>query len=215
MTVLLVAHGTRVTAGQEQIRALARRVGREHDVRLAYVDVQVPHVRDVAARLAGPAVVVPLLLTNGHHVRVDIAGAVDGADAVVAPALGADGALVGALVDRLAAAGPADAVVLAAAGSSDGRSRAEVSAVAAALPVPAVVAYAASATPSVPEAVRALRAAGARRVVVLAYLLADGRFHRALHRAGGDVVTPPLADHPVVVDRVLCLAGAQPLRRLP
>ena len=208
MTLVLVAHGTRVPAGQDQIRDLARRVAhRAGDVRLTYVDVQAPHVRDVTARLTAPAVVVPLLLTTGYHVRVDIAGAVAGVDAVVAPPLGADGRLLGVLADRLAAAGPADAVVLAAAGSSDPRSRAEVAAVAAALPVPTVVGYAASASPAVPDAVRALRAAGADRVVILTYLLADGRFHRCLHRAGGDLVTPPLADHPAVVDLVLGLAS--------
>ncbi|MEV4619145.1 CbiX/SirB N-terminal domain-containing protein [Asanoa sp. NPDC049573] len=206
MTLLLVAHGTRVPAGQAQIRDLARRVARRAgEVRLAYADVQAPHVRDALADLAGPAVVVPLLLTNGYHARVDIAGAAASAGAAVTPALGAGGRLVGALVDRLAAAGPADAVVLAAAGSTDPRSRAEVEAVAAALPVPAVVGYAASASPTVPEAVATLRTAGAGRVVIATYLLADGRFHRSLHRAGGDLVTPPLADHPAVVAVVLGL----------
>ncbi|MEV0715065.1 CbiX/SirB N-terminal domain-containing protein [Asanoa sp. NPDC050611] len=209
MTVVLVAHGTRVRAGQAQIRALARRIGGRTDVRLSYVDVQAPHVRDVVRGLTEPAVVVPLLLTAGYHVRVDIASATEGVDAVVTPPLGADGRLLGVLADRLAAAGPADAVVLAAAGSSDPRARADVAAVAAALPVPAVVAYAATASPTVPEAVRALRAAGAQRVVTLAYLLADGRFHRSLHAAGSDLVTPPLADHPAVTEAVLDLASCR------
>jgi sirohydrochlorin ferrochelatase len=206
MTLVLVAHGTRVPAGQGQIRDLARRVALRRscvDVRLAYVDVQAPHVRDVAARLTGPAVVIPLLLTAGYHVRVDIAEAVAGVDAVVTPPLGAAGRLLGPLADRLDAAGPADAVVLAAAGSSDPRSRADVAAVADALPVSAVVAYTATTAPRVPDVVRSLRAAGADRVVVLAYLLADGRFYRSLARAGADVVTPPLATHPAVVDVVL------------
>ncbi|MEV4539747.1 CbiX/SirB N-terminal domain-containing protein [Asanoa sp. NPDC049518] len=208
MTLVLVAHGTRVAAGQGQVCDLARRVARRYagDVRLAYVDVQAPHVRDVAVR---PAVVVPLLLTAGHHVRVDIAEAFQ--DATVSPPLGTAGRLLGVLADRLAAAGPADAVVLAAAGSSDARSRAEVEATAAALPVPVSVGYAASAQPSVPDAVRALRAGGAERIVILAYLLADGRFHRALRQAGGDVVTPPLVSHPAVVDVVLDLARAPAL----
>ncbi|SNS93726.1 Sirohydrochlorin ferrochelatase [Asanoa hainanensis] len=204
MTLVLVAHGTRVLAGQAQVRDLARRVARRHAgaVRLAYVDVQAPHVREVAA---GAAVVVPLLLTAGHHVRVDIAQAFAGG-ASLAPPLGTAGRLLGVLADRLAAAGPADAVVLAAAGSSDPRSRAEVEATAAALPVPASVGYAASASPTVPEAVQSLRANGAERIVILAFLLADGRFHRALHQAGADAVTPPLITHPEVVDLVLAAA---------
>ena len=100
----------------------------------AFVDVQPPTVVDVVAELGGSgraAVVVPLLLSGGYHVHVDIAGAVAGsADAVAARPLGPDPRLVEVLRDRLGAAGadrrdPATAVVLAAAGSSDPRSVAD------------------------------------------------------------------------------------------
>jgi sirohydrochlorin ferrochelatase len=201
--LVAVAHGTRSAAGQAQVRDLVGRVARRRpglDVRLAYVDVQSPHV---AGALARGAVVVPLLLTAGYHVRVDIARAAAPVEAAVAPPLGAGGRLLEVLTDRLAAAGPADAVVLAAAGSSDPDARAEVAGVARALPVPARVGYAATAEPRVSDVVAALRAEGAERVVVLTYLLADGRFHRSLRRAGADVVTPPLATHPALVDVVL------------
>jgi sirohydrochlorin ferrochelatase len=205
--LVAVAHGTRSPAGQAQIRDLVARVARRRptlDIRLSYVDVQQPRLGDLmTGAIDGPAVVVPLLLTTGYHVRVDIASAVSGTDAVAAPPLGFDKRLVEILAERVAAAGPADAVVLAAAGSSDARSRADVEAVARALPVAARVGYAATSTPRVPDVVAALRAEGAERVVIAAYLLVDGLFHRSLHRAGADWVTEPLVTHRAVEDLVL------------
>ena len=198
--LLAVAHGTRSAPGQAQICDLVDTVARrrpELDVRLAYVDVQEPRLPDVTARLAGRTVVVPLLLSSGYHVRVDVGRAVAamadrGVDATATAPLGPHPWLVDVLAARIAAAGAADAVVLAAAGSSDPRSRADVDAVAAALPVVARVAYACTSEPRVPDVVARLRAEGARRIVVAAYLLADGLFYRSLHRAGADVVTAPL-----------------------
>ena len=204
MTALvLVAHGTRAPEGQAQVRAVAAAVRRRRpglDVRLAYVDVQTPHVTDA---LTGPTVVVPFLLTAGYHVRVDIAAATANHDAVVTPPLGHDPRTTALLAARIAAAGPADAVVLAAAGSSDARSLAEVAEGAAGLPWPAHVAYAAGPAPRVPDVVAQLRAAGARRIVIGAYLLVDGLFHRRLRAAGADAVTAPLATDPLIPELVL------------
>jgi sirohydrochlorin ferrochelatase len=204
VTLLLVAHGTRSPAGQAQVHALAARIGRRGpDVRLSYVDVQTPRLDTVVSTVDGPAVAVPLLLTAGYHVRVDIAAAIAGTSVVATPPLH-DDRLVAALADRVAAAGPADAVVLAAAGSSDDGARADIAAVAGALPFPCHVGYASpSLTPRVPDVVAELRSAGAERIVVAAYLLVDGLFHRSLYRAGADAVTPPLATHPAVTDVVL------------
>jgi len=204
--LVAVAHGTRSPVGRAQVRDLVARVaGRRPDLdtRLCYVDVQTPRVGPAMAALGGPAVVVPLLLTAGYHVGVDIAAATAGLDAVTAPALGAGGALLEILTDHLASAGRADAVILAAAGSTAPQWQAEVASVASSLPLPATVAYAATCQPGVAAEVALLRRAGADRVVVLAYLLADGRFYRSLHRTGADAVTPPLAMHPATVDVVL------------
>jgi sirohydrochlorin ferrochelatase len=204
--LVAVAHGTRSVRGQAQIRELVARIARRRpglEVRLSYVDVQEPRVGELMPALSGPSVVVPLLLTAGYHVRVDIASAVAGADAVVTRPLGPDPRIVEALAARIAEARPADAVVLAAAGSSDPRSRADVAAVARALPMPAEVGYAAAGTPRVPAVVARLRAGGARRVTVAAYLLVDGLFHRSLHRAGADAVTAPLVTASAIEDIVL------------
>jgi len=197
--LLAVAHGTRSAAGQAQIRDLVDRVaGRrpELDVRLAYVDVQQPRVGEAIRGL--DAVVVPLLLSTGYHVRVDIAEAVAANHAVAAAPLGPDPVLTSSLQSRISAG---DTVVLAAAGSSDPAWRADVADVAAQLG--AHVAYASGTELRVPEVVARLREQGARRVTVAAYLLAEGLFYRSLHRAGADRVTPPLCADPAVEELVL------------
>jgi sirohydrochlorin ferrochelatase len=202
------AHGTRNPTGRRLIAELtlaARRLRPGLVTTAAFVDVQPPTVVDVVATLAAEgraAVVVPLLLSGGYHVHVDIAGAVVAhPGAVAAPPLGPDERLVEVLADRLleAAADPADegtAVVLAAAGSSDPRAVADVEHTAVLLQRgragPVTCGYGSAATPSVPDAVAAARAAGASRVVVAAYLLAPGHFAGKLADAGADAVTAPL-----------------------
>ncbi len=121
------SHGTDSAQGRAAIHSiLGGVVAARPDlvVREAFVDVQTPEVGDVvaaAAEVGRSVVVVPLLLSVGFHVRVDIAAAVEAPHAVAAPPLGPDERLVDLLVDRLAEAGLAegDAVVLAAAGSTD------------------------------------------------------------------------------------------------
>src|SRR3954453_19994541 len=91
------AHGTRSPTGRRLIAELALAA---RDLRpglvttAAFVDVQPPTVVDVVAELAAegrPAVVVPLLLSGGYHVHVDIAGAVAASPgAVAAVPLGPD-----------------------------------------------------------------------------------------------------------------------------
>jgi sirohydrochlorin ferrochelatase len=200
------AHGTRNPTGRRLIGelALAARALRPGlQTTAAFVDVQPPTVVDVVRGLAGtPAVVVPLLLSGGYHVHVDIAGAVAAhPTAVAAPPLGPDERLVAVLTDRLVAAGadprdPLTSVVLAAAGSSDPRAVADVEDTADLLQRnwagPVTTGYGSAARPTVPDAVRAARRAGAERVVVGAYLLAPGHFHDKLQEAGADFVTAPL-----------------------
>ncbi len=197
------AHGTREPAGRRVVGGLvaALRAARPGlPVVAAFVDVQPPRVADVVAGLGGrAAVVVPLLLSGGYHVHVDVARAVRSSSAVASAALGPDDRLTGLLLDRLREAGatPHDAVVLAAAGSSDRRAVADVERVREDLRVrwggPVSTGYGAKASPSVAEAIAAARAEHAgRRVVVASYLLAPGFFHDRLLAAGADLVTAPL-----------------------
>ncbi|GAB4086895.1 hypothetical protein GCM10028784_35250 [Myceligenerans cantabricum] len=207
------SHGTDDGAGQAAVRALldgVRAARPDLDVREAFVDVQTPEVDDVLAGSvadAGAAVVVPLLLSTGYHVRHDIARAVAAhADvATAADPLGPDPRLVDLLADRLsqidddAGLRPDDVVVLAAAGSSVAAAAVAVEEVAAGLAErlgrPVTPSYGAGAEPRVPAAVAAARAdvPGGHRVVVASYLLAPGYFHDRVLESGADVATAPLA----------------------
>jgi sirohydrochlorin ferrochelatase len=202
------AHGTRNPTGRRLIGELAlaaRRLRPGLQTTAAFVDVQPPTVVDVVGGLGSagtPTVVVPLLLSGGYHVHVDIAGAVAAhPSAVAARPLGPDPRLVAVLSDRLLAAGtdprdPNTAIVLAAAGSSDPRSVADVEDTADLLQRgwagPVTTGYGSAAQPAVADAVAAARRAGAERVVVAAYLLAPGHFADKLQGAGADAVTAPL-----------------------
>lgn len=220
-SLVLCSHGTADPDGQLAVRALVEAVRARLDdtvVRETFVDVQHPQIEEVvAAALAeghDPVVVVPLLLSGGFHVHVDVAEAVGDLRTRATPALGPDPRLTDLLVDRLCGAGatPDDVVVLAAAGSSDDRAVADVHTVANRLRDvwgrPVEVGFGSMARPSVSEAVSAARAAHhGRRVVVAGYLLAPGFFHDRLVAAGADLVTAPLVPlgpgGPVVDDRLV------------
>lgn len=214
--LLLCSHGTRNPSGRATVGTLcaalrARRPGL--DVRLAFVDVHGPYVADkVAAVIASgrSVVVVPVLLSTGYHVQVDVGRAVAPfADATSTGPLGPHPLLADVLADRLREAGgqPGDAVVLAAAGSSRPATLADVSAMAEWLQHrwsgSVSVGYGSIARPSVADAVAAARASGATRVLVAAYLLAPGHFHAGLASAGADAVTEPLGTDPRVLDVIL------------
>ena len=218
--LVLCAHGTRDPLGRQTVREVLSAVAERLpgvEVLEAYVDVHGPEVAEVVAGLprtdgdAVAGVVVPLLLAAGYHVHVDIAGAVAGrADVRSAAALGPDDLLVDVLVERLAAAGaePGCQLVLAPAGSSDARAQADSADMAARLHdrwgATVHLGYAAGPVPTVAEAVATARAAaGGRPVAVASYLLAPGYFQRRVEESGADVVTGPIAPHPLLVDVVL------------
>ncbi|NJC23313.1 sirohydrochlorin ferrochelatase [Arthrobacter pigmenti] len=196
------SHGTSSTEGQAAVNRMRdemRLLRPGLDIREAYVDVQQPDLPDVVAALPdGPAVIVPLLLSVGYHVKVDIAEAVAGRPGTVASApLGPDPRLAKLLQQRLEEAGveAGAAVVLAAAGSSDPSAAEDVSKLLeqlAELRTGRILAgYGASARPSVPEAVQELHDDGAAPAIA-SYLLAPGYFHDQLSKAGASVVTDPL-----------------------
>lgn len=210
------SHGTDSRSGRAAIASILTDVALARpdlDVREAFVDVQQPEVDAVVARAvrAAPVVVVPLLLSVGFHVKVDVADAVARPGAAAARPLGPDARLVEILADRLAHAGlrDGDAVVLAAAGSTDPAAAHAVQQVVDALVQrlgrPVTVGYGAGAHPRVPAAVEAARAglAAGGRVVVASYLLAPGFFLDRVLEAGADVVTDALAPDPRLAEIVL------------
>jgi sirohydrochlorin ferrochelatase len=214
-TLVACAHGTRSAAGRAAVASLVSAVRAVSSVPVldAFVDVHGPYVADVVASVSGDAVVVPLLLAPGYHVRVDITRAAAPWSSAVAPSLGPSPLLTSLLMDRLQAAGArrGDAVVLGAAGSSDDAADVSVRAAARSLSVawggPVSVAYGASRSPSLAAEVARLRSVTCGRVVVASYLLATGHFHRRILDAGADLVTAPLLDEgspdPRLVDLVL------------
>lgn len=214
------AHGTRGAAARRSIGQLllaAAAARPDLEVAAAFVDVQQPSLDRTLGRLADAgrsAVVVPLLLSAGYHVYVDVARSVEQhPHAVAAPALGPSPRLVQALssaLDRLAPTAPGDLVVLGAAGSSDPRAVSDVASVAAELArhrgTDVVPAYLSAASPTISDAVSEAVARG-RRVVVANYLLAPGFFADRLVRdaraAGALGVSAPLAAAPEVARLVL------------
>jgi sirohydrochlorin ferrochelatase len=220
MTTLLIAHGTRNANGVRMIGGLAAAMAGVLDetVHVAFLDVLGPAPDEVLRPLHDePIVLVPALLSSGHHVRRDVPRyiAASGHPAVtVTPALGPSSELSHVMLVRLLEAGwrRDDHVVMAAAGTRDRQAQREVEAAAAVLSAlvggRVSIAFAApcrdgSGYPSVPDVVAAARRSGARRVAVASYLLAEGLFQNRLRAAGADVVAAPLGLHPAVI-RVAC-----------
>ncbi|MWB99786.1 sirohydrochlorin chelatase [Agromyces seonyuensis] len=232
-TLLAVSHGTADPAGQAAIARLVAAVADRLpgvDVRLAHVDVQAPDVDDSLALIPSdePVVLVPLLLSAGYHVRVDLADSTRGRPNVrTTPALGPDERLVDVLVDRLDEAGlrAGDEVVLIAAGSSDAAAVADCRRTADELSLrlgrPVTASFLSAAEPRADDAIAATRStrggAGAARsgrpragrVVAASYLLAPGYFQSLAEGAGADITTAALAEadrtHPALVDVVVGL----------
>lgn len=219
------SHGTRSREGRDVLRALLTRIAAQAPgpVREAFVDVQAPDVPAVVAAHAElaemrtreaetvQAVVVPLLLSVGYHVKDDIGGAVAGRAATAAGPLGPDPRLAEVMAQRLDEAGlrDGDAVVMAGSGTRDPEGVAQVEEMArllsARLGREVTVGFAYAATPSVPAAVAAAREGLPKggRVVVASYVLAPGHFHDLVSGAGADVVAAPLGDHELVAEIAL------------
>ena len=206
--LVAISHGTSSEEGRAAVRGLRdaveagapRRTGRAPWPRRC-------EQPDVPATLGSlepgePAVIVPLLLSAGYHVHVDLTEAVEAtADrpVVLAGALGPDDRLIEVMRTRCAEAGVRDddVLVLAVAGSSDARAVRDCHATAerfSAVPGREVlIGFLSAAAPRLADAIVDARAAhpGAR-IVAVSYLLAQGFFQGLIEKAGADVVTAPL-----------------------
>ncbi|MFE6053371.1 sirohydrochlorin chelatase [Kitasatospora sp. NPDC056446] len=214
--LLLIAHGSRDPRHAATVAALVEEVRAQRpavEVATAYLDHCAPRIPQVLGQLTD-AVAVPLLLNRAFHAKHDIPAALRAAGSrlPVADVLGPSPLLLAALDRRLAEAGldvssPAvrarTGVVLAAAGSSDPAADAATRAVAAEWRrtrgwAAVEVAYASAAGPRVPDALAALRAAGAGRTAVSPYLLAPGLLPDRIAAAsdGADLVAGVLGAAP-------------------
>jgi len=207
--LLIAAHGTASPIGSAttaEIVAAVAAARPDVDVRLCFLDVVEPSLRQALDGLGSrEVVVVPLLLSAGYHVLTDIPAVVEGRPGVrVARHLGPDPLLADALADRLAEAGAGanSSTVLVSVGSSRPQARAEVDAMAALLAArqnrPVTVLTAA-------ELERDALAALPAPVFVVGYLLAEGSFFESLRAttAGVAELTAPVGAHPSLVELVL------------
>ncbi|MEU6764724.1 sirohydrochlorin chelatase [Streptomyces sp. NPDC046853] len=239
--LVVVAHGSRDPRALDTVTTLLDRVRELRPgpaVRLGHIELNEPLLTDTLAAEKGSAVLVPLLLARGYHVKHDIPGAAADAphlDTRIAAPLGPHPLLVEALHDRLLEAGwptrpdrRTDAVVLAAAGSRDPDSatdtRRTADLLAQRLGVPVVPAYATptdASAPGVPDAVRALAARGRHRTAVASYFTAPGRFATQCADAAPWIASAPLGAHPAMArlllhryDRARATAPQAPPRQL-
>lgn len=218
-TLVTVAHGTRKPAGNQVALELTAAAGRRLGLPAvaSYVELCTPLFADVAAGLRGPAVVVPLLLSTGYHVRHDLPSALASGfdDVVLGGPLGPDPLLAAAQVDRLFEAGAVEGqpVVMVAAGSTDPASTADLDGAARLL----------GELWGAPVRLATLAGIGERPADVVRpgdavspYLLAPGYFAsrgRADARAAGaSVIAGVIGAHPRVVDLV-CQRAARMLAR--
>jgi sirohydrochlorin ferrochelatase len=210
--LIAAAHGTADPRGIREVHELVRLMARQRPdvpVSLGFVDVDVPALPSLVGRVvadSNQAVVVPLLLSSGYHVYVDIAAEVSRRPGRVeaAPALGPDPVLAEVMADRLGDLSRVDRVVMAAAGSSDRRALDDCTETAALLAAridrPVEVGYVSGAG----EHVASVLARTPGRVAVATYLLASGFFADRVKRlAGGRHVSPPLGPDPRLANLAL------------
>ncbi|MGI5375213.1 sirohydrochlorin chelatase [Streptomyces sp. CA-251387] len=221
--LVVVAHGSRDPRALSTVSALLDKVRELRPtlpVRLGHIELNDPLLPDTLAALGDrEAILVPLLLSRGYHIKRDIPemAAESGVRARVAGALGPHPLLVEALYARLVEAGwrtgmddatrRASAVVLAAAGSRDPESKVDTGRTAQLLAdrlgVPVVPAYATTAAPTVPDALRALAARGRTRVAIASYFTAPGRFATECAEAAPWLASAPLGTHPAMAKLLL------------
>ncbi len=230
-TLIALAHGSRDPRSAQTIAALVDEVkAMRPDLRVekAFLDLSKPSFQTVVDRLVRKGVeeivVVPLLLTEAFHAKVDVPEAVaeamarhDGLQIRTTSVLGLEARFLEVLDLRMREALKAarvrelDALVLAAAGSSDALANQAVARLARLWgthhKLPVTAAFASSAPPATGEAVRAFRAEGRRHIAVASLFLAPGflpdRAAELALEAGAIAVSEPLGAHPEIARTIL------------
>jgi sirohydrochlorin ferrochelatase len=219
-TLVLTAHGSadpRSAQSAHEVADTIRRMRRDVDVRVAFCEQNFPNLRDVLAATGRNAVVVPLLLADAYHARVDIPALIaeSGVGARQADVLGEDDRLIAVLRQRLtnASVSALDAdvgVLVTAVGSSRPQANSRTAMVAEYLAQhtrwTATTAFATGPRPTLAEAADVLRSRGASRLVIAPWFLAHGRITDRIAefaRAQGIPMAAPLGPHRLVADTVL------------
>jgi sirohydrochlorin ferrochelatase len=228
--LVALAHGSRDPRSAASITALVdavRAMRPDLKVERAFLDLSKPSLDTTIDRLSRKheeIVVVPLLLTEAYHAKVDVPSAIAAAQARhpevrirATPILGLEARFLKVLDLRMrealasARARELDALVLAAAGSSDPLANQSVARLARLWgshhKLPVTAAFASASPPATGEAVRAFRKEGRRHIAVASLFLAPGflvdRASELALEAGAVAVSEPLGDHPEIARTVL------------
>ncbi len=229
--LVALAHGSRDPRSAQTITALVDEVrAMRPDLRVeqAFLELSKPSFTTVVNKLVRAGydeiVVVPLLLTEAYHAKVDVPSAVaeamakhEGLRIRTTSILGLEASFLEVLDVRMREALKAsrvrelDALVLAAAGSSDPLANQAVARLARVWgtrhKLPVTAAYASAAPPATGEAVRAFRGEGRRHIAVASLFLAPGflpdRAAELALEAGAVAVSDPLGAHPELARTIL------------
>lgn len=219
-TLVLTAHGSVDPRSAAVTHAVAGRIRRLRpwlEVRAAFLEKTEPALPDVLAQ-THDATVVPFLLADAYHARVDIPAVIDavGRPVRTAGVLGEDPALLTVARLRLTEAGvsPHDdrlGVIVVAVGSSNPAANAKTSTVGAALAdgtrwAGARVAFATGPHANLADTAADLQRSGARRLVIVPWFLAHGRItDRVATFAARESISmaQPLGSHNLVAATVL------------
>lgn len=229
--LVALAHGSRDKRSSATITALVKEVRAlrpDLKIEAAFLDLSRPSFSTVVDRLVRQGfeeiVVVPLLLSDAYHAKIDVPSAVaeqaarhEGLQIRATSILGHELSFLEVLDQRMrealkeARCRELDALVLAAAGSSDPIANQAVNRLARVwgnhhkLPVKA--AFASSTPPATGEAVRAFRAEGRRHIAVASLFLAPGflndRARELALEAGAVAVSEPLGAHQELARTIL------------
>ncbi|MFI6998846.1 sirohydrochlorin chelatase [Nocardia sp. NPDC050175] len=228
--LIAVAHGSRDPRSAATVAAVVAGLAAARpgvDVRLAFLDLNAPSVEQVVDAIAAQghthAVVVPLLLGNAFHARVDLPGLLTAAHGrhpqlhlTQADVLGPDARLIAALRDRVSEASTSMreplgrlGIAVAAVGSSAPAANARTADVArrlARLTGHLTEICFATTEPSLPQAISRLRTRGADDILVAPWFLAPGLLTDRLVTAApgvvhADVIGPHSALTDIVWDR--------------
>ena len=220
MQLILTAHGSADPRSAANAREVARTVAasrRGLDVKVAFCEQNSPNLRDVLAGSRADGVVVPLLLADAYHARIDIPEMIAAVNPAVrqADVLGEDDRLIHVLSQRLTHSGVSRldssvGVLVTAVGSSSAAANARTGAVATGLVAgthwQATTAFATGPQANLAEAAEQLLDRGATRLVIAPWFLAHGTItdrvaeFAATHRIP---MAQPLGSHRLVAETVL------------
>ncbi|MBV0917097.1 sirohydrochlorin chelatase [Mycobacteroides chelonae] len=212
-TLLAVAHGSRDPRFAENARRLVAQVRLlrpDLDIRLAFLELSEPNLVDVLGDLSGDVVVVPLLLSDAYHARIDLptvlSSAPPGLRVTQAPVLGADDRLLRLARRRVVELGIDNpGVILSAVGSSDSTANDRTRSLAMQWEISTTVFATGESTP-LAAAADSLRSRGATEIVVAPWFLSSGLLLDRVRAEAADAgihVAAPLGSDRLVAEVVV------------